>query len=165
MDDFIDALPGFPDNIRYDGKGRYWIALGAVREISFIPISLCRILSYDLILGIFLPGNDREHEALAPVSDAEKNDCYLIYVGGSFPCSAQRQWRSICEWGGRTDEAIQGPEVVNDNWRAKDWKRSLLCFIGQGLSQPDIRRGRRREEVSLCGVEYSCGASELAELD
>ncbi|KAL6905278.1 hypothetical protein ACP4OV_002879 [Aristida adscensionis] len=29
VDKFIDNLPGFPDNIRYDGKGRYWIALSA----------------------------------------------------------------------------------------------------------------------------------------
>jgi sugar lactone lactonase YvrE len=27
---FIDSLPGYPDNIRYDGEGRYWIALSAV---------------------------------------------------------------------------------------------------------------------------------------
>jgi hypothetical protein len=27
---FVDNLPGFPDNIRYDGEGRYWIALSAV---------------------------------------------------------------------------------------------------------------------------------------
>lgn len=27
IDVFIDRLPGMPDNIRYDGEGRYWIAL------------------------------------------------------------------------------------------------------------------------------------------
>jgi sugar lactone lactonase YvrE len=27
---FIGSLPGYPDNIRYDGEGRYWIALSAV---------------------------------------------------------------------------------------------------------------------------------------
>ncbi|XP_059437454.1 protein STRICTOSIDINE SYNTHASE-LIKE 5-like [Corylus avellana] len=27
VDEFIDNLPGMPDNIRYDGEGHYWIAL------------------------------------------------------------------------------------------------------------------------------------------
>ncbi|KAB1201765.1 Protein YLS2 [Morella rubra] len=27
VDDFVDNLPGFPDNIRYDGEGHYWIGL------------------------------------------------------------------------------------------------------------------------------------------
>jgi sugar lactone lactonase YvrE len=27
---FTGSLPGYPDNIRYDGEGRYWIALSAV---------------------------------------------------------------------------------------------------------------------------------------
>lgn len=27
VDNFIDNLPGIPDNIRYDGEGQYWIAL------------------------------------------------------------------------------------------------------------------------------------------
>ncbi|KAM2063564.1 hypothetical protein ACFX16_027086 [Malus domestica] len=27
VENFIDQLPGMPDNIRYDGEGRYWIAL------------------------------------------------------------------------------------------------------------------------------------------
>ena len=27
---FIDNLPAFPDNIKYDGKGHFWIGLVAV---------------------------------------------------------------------------------------------------------------------------------------
>lgn len=30
---FIDRLPGLPDNVRYDGDGRYWIALSAGRTL------------------------------------------------------------------------------------------------------------------------------------
>ena len=30
---FIDNLPGFPDNIRYDGEGHYWIALPTANTI------------------------------------------------------------------------------------------------------------------------------------
>lgn len=32
---FIDRLPGFPDNVRYDGDGRYWIALSAGRTLQW----------------------------------------------------------------------------------------------------------------------------------
>lgn len=35
VDKFIDNLPGFPDNIRYDGEGRYWIALSAGRNLQW----------------------------------------------------------------------------------------------------------------------------------
>lgn len=27
VEDFVDRLPGYPDNIRYDGEGKFWIAL------------------------------------------------------------------------------------------------------------------------------------------
>nr|WGT83877.1 strictosidine synthase [Lysimachia christinae] len=30
---FVDGLPGFPDNIRYDGEGQYWIAIST--EVTF----------------------------------------------------------------------------------------------------------------------------------
>ncbi|KAK1695683.1 hypothetical protein QYE76_012380 [Lolium multiflorum] len=32
---FIGSLPGYPDNIRYDGEGRYWIALSAGRTLEW----------------------------------------------------------------------------------------------------------------------------------
>ncbi|KAL5226139.1 hypothetical protein ABZP36_012778 [Zizania latifolia] len=35
VDKFIDNLPGFPDNIRYDGEGRYWIAISAGRTLQW----------------------------------------------------------------------------------------------------------------------------------
>jgi len=38
VEKFIDNLPGFPDNIRYDGEGRYWIALSAVNLIFLCVI-------------------------------------------------------------------------------------------------------------------------------
>ncbi|KAL3720626.1 hypothetical protein ACJRO7_005445 [Eucalyptus globulus] len=34
IDTFIDRLPGYPDNIRYDGKGHYWIALYSGSSMS-----------------------------------------------------------------------------------------------------------------------------------
>ncbi|MFS7939897.1 putative strictosidine synthase transcription factor WD40-like family [Helianthus anomalus] len=30
IDVFIDGLPGFPDNLRYDGEGHYWLAIAWV---------------------------------------------------------------------------------------------------------------------------------------
>uniref|UniRef100_A0A0E0MAB0 Strictosidine synthase conserved region domain-containing protein n=1 Tax=Oryza punctata TaxID=4537 RepID=A0A0E0MAB0_ORYPU len=35
VDKFIDNLPGFPDNIRYDGEGLYWIAISAGRTLQW----------------------------------------------------------------------------------------------------------------------------------
>ncbi|CAL4923619.1 unnamed protein product [Urochloa decumbens] len=35
VEKFIDNLPGVPDNIRYDGEGRYWIALSAGRTLQW----------------------------------------------------------------------------------------------------------------------------------
>ncbi|KAM2095825.1 hypothetical protein ACFX1X_018489 [Malus domestica] len=34
VDTFIDHLPGYPDNIRYDGEGRYWIALSLAPSLA-----------------------------------------------------------------------------------------------------------------------------------
>ncbi|XP_058180623.1 protein STRICTOSIDINE SYNTHASE-LIKE 7-like [Rhododendron vialii] len=34
VDIFIDNLPGMPDNIRYDGEGRYWIALASETTVA-----------------------------------------------------------------------------------------------------------------------------------
>uniref|UniRef100_A0A452YSK1 Strictosidine synthase conserved region domain-containing protein n=1 Tax=Aegilops tauschii subsp. strangulata TaxID=200361 RepID=A0A452YSK1_AEGTS len=34
VESFIDSLPGLPDNIRYNGEGRYWIALSAGRTLQ-----------------------------------------------------------------------------------------------------------------------------------
>uniref|UniRef100_J3N4J9 Strictosidine synthase conserved region domain-containing protein n=1 Tax=Oryza brachyantha TaxID=4533 RepID=J3N4J9_ORYBR len=39
VDKFIDNLPGFPDNIRYDGDGRYWIAISAERTLQWDVLS------------------------------------------------------------------------------------------------------------------------------
>ncbi|KAE8776751.1 protein STRICTOSIDINE SYNTHASE-LIKE 6 [Hordeum vulgare] len=34
VESFINSLPGMPDNIRYDGEGRYWIALSSGRTLQ-----------------------------------------------------------------------------------------------------------------------------------
>ncbi|XP_078155567.1 protein STRICTOSIDINE SYNTHASE-LIKE 6-like [Carex rostrata] len=35
IENFIENLPGYPDNIRYDGEGHYWIAMSAGRTIAW----------------------------------------------------------------------------------------------------------------------------------
>ncbi|KAJ4963520.1 hypothetical protein NE237_023459 [Protea cynaroides] len=35
IETFIDNLPGYPDNIRYDGEGRFWIALARGKTASW----------------------------------------------------------------------------------------------------------------------------------
>ncbi|KAF8011380.1 hypothetical protein BT93_J1860 [Corymbia citriodora subsp. variegata] len=35
IDTFISSLPGYPDNIRYDGEGHYWIALSSGNSWSW----------------------------------------------------------------------------------------------------------------------------------
>ncbi|XP_010033573.2 protein STRICTOSIDINE SYNTHASE-LIKE 6 [Eucalyptus grandis] len=35
IDTFIGGLPGYPDNIRYDGEGHYWIALSSGISVSW----------------------------------------------------------------------------------------------------------------------------------
>ncbi|KAI3834309.1 hypothetical protein MKX03_030116 [Papaver bracteatum] len=33
VDVFVDNLPGYPDNIRYDGEGQYWIGLASGKTL------------------------------------------------------------------------------------------------------------------------------------
>ncbi|XP_022775475.1 protein STRICTOSIDINE SYNTHASE-LIKE 5-like isoform X2 [Durio zibethinus] len=35
LEKFLDNLPGYPDNIRYDGDGHYWIGLAAETSVTF----------------------------------------------------------------------------------------------------------------------------------
>ncbi|KAF9601784.1 hypothetical protein IFM89_022952 [Coptis chinensis] len=34
VDNFVDSLPGYPDNIRYDGEGKFWIGLTSGRATA-----------------------------------------------------------------------------------------------------------------------------------
>ncbi|KAJ4964153.1 hypothetical protein NE237_024092 [Protea cynaroides] len=44
IETFVDNLPGFPDNIRYDREGRFWIALASVKTVSSDVIARYPIL-------------------------------------------------------------------------------------------------------------------------
>lgn len=51
-DVFIDGLPGFPDNLSFDGKGRFWIALVQPRE-DFLDGLAGRPLLRRMVFNLF----------------------------------------------------------------------------------------------------------------
>ncbi|KAG0450587.1 hypothetical protein HPP92_026659 [Vanilla planifolia] len=58
VEGFVENLPGFPDNIRYDGKGRYWIALAAGRSLFWdllMKYPLLRKLKVNFGLHVRVP--------------------------------------------------------------------------------------------------------------
>lgn len=78
VDIFVDNLPGFPDNIRYDGEGHYWIAFASEKTYAwdlaqrypFIRKIMAIIVKYvgqppaeknGGVLSVDLQGNPVEH--------------------------------------------------------------------------------------------------------
>ncbi|KAJ8647159.1 hypothetical protein MRB53_000182 [Persea americana] len=51
VDDFIDNLPGFPDNIHFDGKGLFWIAFPSSRTFPLYMLSRYPVLRKALAIG------------------------------------------------------------------------------------------------------------------
>lgn len=100
VDMFVDNLPGFPDNIRYDGEGHYWIALASEKTYSWdlaqrYPVirKIIAILAKYVglpkaeknagVLSVDLQGNPVEHyydEDLTMVSSGAKIGDHL-YCG------------------------------------------------------------------------------------
>ncbi|XP_068646533.1 protein STRICTOSIDINE SYNTHASE-LIKE 5-like [Aristolochia californica] len=98
VEDFVDNLPGLPDNIHYDGEGHYWIALAAGRTLSVyiamkypvvrkLFISLSRYVSLPVftdggVIGIDMDGKPfalyKDH-SLSFVSSGLKIGNYLYY--------------------------------------------------------------------------------------
>ncbi|KAK6797921.1 hypothetical protein RDI58_005623 [Solanum bulbocastanum] len=92
VDMFVDNLPGFPDNIRYDGEGHYWIAFASEKTYSwdlalrypFIRKIMAIMVKYvgqpkaeknGGVLSVDLQGNPLEHyydEDLTMVSSGIK---------------------------------------------------------------------------------------------
>lgn len=76
---FLNNLPGLPDNIGYDGKGSYWIALVAVKkEIKFISFFLSVIFNFDFLISVNNIENVRSYCML-------KCDRHLYIIIGSRP--------------------------------------------------------------------------------
>ncbi|CAN4083550.1 unnamed protein product [Withania somnifera] len=100
VDIFVENLPGFPDNIRYDGEGRYWIAFASEKTYAwdlaqrypFIRKIMAIIVKYvgkphieknGGVLSVDLQGNPVEHYYdgdLTMMSSATKIGDYL-YCG------------------------------------------------------------------------------------
>lgn len=100
VDMFVDNLPGFPDNIRYDGEGHYWIAFASEKTYSwdlalkypFIRKIMAIMVKYvgqpkaeknGGVLSVDLQGNPLEHyydEDLTMVSSGIKIGDHL-YCG------------------------------------------------------------------------------------
>ncbi|XP_073001276.1 protein STRICTOSIDINE SYNTHASE-LIKE 6-like [Typha latifolia] len=68
IDKFIENLPGFPDNIRYDNEGHYWIALSAGRTISWdimYKYPIIRKILFILEKFVTVPHNLRDSGGLS----------------------------------------------------------------------------------------------------
>lgn len=93
---FVDNLPGFPDNIRYDGEGHYWIALASVcffMSFIFDVFNLAsRAVSY---FSDNLTGKDIFMGLGTKVPSYQKNNCYTCQVCWTTK-GREKCWCFIC---------------------------------------------------------------------
>lgn len=76
---FIDNLPGFPDNIRYDGEGRYWIAMSAGRTPQWdllMKYPFIRMLLYLVEKFVAVPHGTTNSGAVSVTLDGEPVSMY-----------------------------------------------------------------------------------------
>ncbi|ONK55913.1 uncharacterized protein A4U43_C10F2240 [Asparagus officinalis] len=87
---FVENLPGFPDNIRYDGEGHYWIAFAAGRTRSWdILMRYPFLRKISPVLGKLasLPELERDSGVLSvtldgkPVALHSDQSLYAVTVG------------------------------------------------------------------------------------
>ncbi|OEL34629.1 Protein STRICTOSIDINE SYNTHASE-LIKE 5 [Dichanthelium oligosanthes] len=79
VEKFIDKLPGFPDNIRYDGEGRYWIALSAGRTLQWdllMKYPFVRKLVYLVEKFVALPHGLKNSGTMSVTLDGEPVSTY-----------------------------------------------------------------------------------------
>jgi len=79
VEKFIDNLPGFPDNIRYDGEGRYWITLSAGRTPQWdllMKYPFVRKLVYLVEKFVALPHGVKNSGAVSVTPDGEPVSMY-----------------------------------------------------------------------------------------
>ncbi|CAN6305993.1 unnamed protein product, partial [Urochloa humidicola] len=75
VEKFIANLPGFPDNIRYDGEGRYWIALSAGRTLQW-DLLFARKLVYLVEKFVAIPHGLKNSGAMSVTLDGEPVSMY-----------------------------------------------------------------------------------------
>ncbi len=98
---FVDNLPGFPDNITFNGRDRYWLALFAPRTAAldallprpFLRKMIWRLPSglqpdpvmHGFVLGLGLEGEVRENlqatgpSAYAPITSVIESETHLYF--------------------------------------------------------------------------------------
>lgn len=108
---FIDNLPGFPDNISFNGSGTFWLALYAPRAPdldALMPRPFLRKVIWRLpeavrpgpvlhgfVLGLDLQGEvrynlqDASDGAFAPITSVRQGDDYLYFGSLSAPSMAR----------------------------------------------------------------------------
>ncbi|KAJ4773887.1 Calcium-dependent phosphotriesterase superfamily protein [Rhynchospora pubera] len=86
---FIDNLPGYPDNIRYDGEGHYWIGLSAGRTMLwdiFFKYPILRSILYVADKFVTVPKSMKNSGVLGVSLDGQPvalySDPNLILVTG-----------------------------------------------------------------------------------
>ncbi|CAN6312049.1 unnamed protein product [Urochloa humidicola] len=79
VEKFIDNLPGVPDNIRYDGEGRYWIALSGGRTFQWDLLTkypFLRKLVYLVEKFVAVPHGPKNSGAISVTLDGEPVSMY-----------------------------------------------------------------------------------------
>ncbi|CAL4923620.1 unnamed protein product [Urochloa decumbens] len=79
VEKFMDNLPGFPDNIRYDGEGRYWIALSGGRTLQWdllMKYPFLRKLMYLVEKFAAIPHGPKDSGAISVTPDGEPVSMY-----------------------------------------------------------------------------------------
>ncbi|KAJ6804358.1 protein STRICTOSIDINE SYNTHASE-LIKE 6-like [Iris pallida] len=74
LETFIDNLPGFPDNIRYDGEGHYWIALSVGRTMVWdmlIKYPFLRKVMVAVGKYVRIPQTERDSGVLSVTPDGK----------------------------------------------------------------------------------------------
>ena len=93
-DIFVDALPGTPDNIRFDGRDTFWIAMPSLRAsldslaalprlralLTFLPIAALEAAAQpaSFVIGVNLDGE--------VVHNLQDQDNPFHYITGATPC-------------------------------------------------------------------------------
>ena len=93
-DIFVDALPGTPDNIRFDGRDTFWIAMPSLRAsldslaslprlralLTFLPIAALEAAAEpaSFVIGVNLDGE--------VVHNLQDQDNPFHYITGATPC-------------------------------------------------------------------------------
>lgn len=106
---FAENLPGFPDNVTFNGTDRFWVALFAPRDALFDrlgPIPFLRTMVARLPLS-WLPDGARQGFVLGLDLDGKVVEQYRYAGPGAFgPVTSVRQYDGMLYLGSLDDTAI-----------------------------------------------------------